>query len=153
MQYSPVTCKTCQWRSWFIDFCVVPFLAVISGCAHGSGVSRSSHRGSDISMHTVRHNLVRGRLFITAPIVIQCWIASMCCCCLGWKSLLFSSSKILPTNICLSLVGRATEITRTEFTVKCCIVLLLAEISLLQSCLKVLNTSEVLYKGITATAI
>lgn len=153
MQYSPVTCKMCQWHSWFINFCVVPSSTVIPGCAHGSGVSRSTLCGSDISMHTMRHNLVRGRLLITAPIVIQCWIASTCCCCLGWKSLLFSSSRILPTNIRLAPVGRATEITRTKFTVKCGIVSLLAEISLLQSCLEVLNTSEVLYIGITATAI
>lgn len=131
----------------------MPSLTVTSGCACGSGMSRSSHRGSDVSVHTMRRNLVRGRLLITAPIVIQCRIASLCCCCLGWKSLLFSSSKILPTNIHLALVGRATEMTRVMFAVKCCIVLLPTEISLLQSCLEVSNTSEVLYVGVVATAV
>lgn len=55
--------------------------------------------------HTVRHDPVRSQvtfvitrsLDTTNPLENQCWVSSTCCCCLGWNSLIFSSSDIPPT--------------------------------------------------------
>lgn len=41
--------------------------------------------------------LSRWRLDMTTPLENQCWVFSTHCCCLGWNSLIFSSSDIPPT--------------------------------------------------------
>lgn len=120
----------------------------------GSGVSRSSHRRSDVSVHMMRRNLVRWRPVVTTLVT---WTFSTCCCHLSWSSpLFFSSSKILPTPASASsatLGGRTRGMARMTFTAKFCFVLLFTEISLLWSSCEVPYASDVLYIGIAATAI
>lgn len=65
-------------------------------CLCGSDTSKNSYQRL-VSEHMVRHDPVRWRLDITSPLENQCWVFSTCCCCLGWNSLIFSSSDISPT--------------------------------------------------------
>lgn len=47
-----------------------------------------------VSEHTIRHDPLRWRLDITTTLENQCGVFSTCCSCLGWNSLIFSSSDI-----------------------------------------------------------
>lgn len=106
--------------SCFIDFSILCscwlWLAFLSLCL---GLSRSSRQRSDVSVH-MRRDPVRWRPDITTLLEIQCWVFNTCCCCLGWKSLIFSSSKILPMAagaLPATLGSRTREMARVMLTV------------------------------------